>query len=263
MYKKFSEIDQEITDFKDSVEILPTGLGTLDPFLDGGFFKQELVVIGAKTGGGKSLVGGQIFKNVAQHGFKSAYFSLEISNKMLVSRLIGAQANISPTKVMVKVLNEDEAEKKNDSKATLSVYEEFMHFYDNIFNYELIEKEIIKNQYDFVVVDFIQNVIFNKPDEYERLSSVALKLQQLAKKANCCILVLSQLSNSMARDKKTNIVEYKGSGSIATVCDLGFFIEDAESPNMLILRLRKNRRGISGEPFVFQVRQPGGLLIAV
>lgn len=264
MPSKFSDVDKHITDFKETVEILPTGLQLIDEFLDGGFFKKELVVLGAKTGGGKSLVGGQIFQNIASEGFKSAYFSLEISNEMLVSRLIGAQANISPTKIMIKVLDEKDQTKKNEAKADLSVYEEFMYFYDDIYQYQLIEKEVLENNYDFIVVDFIQNVIFKAGDEYERLSQVALNLQKLAKKANCCILVLSQLSNEMARNKKQkDLVEYKGSGSIGTVCDLGFFIEDSLTTNGMVIRLRKNRRGVSGESFNFTVRQPGGLLISM
>lgn len=260
--KKFSEVDQSITDFKDTVEILPTGLDGIDAFLDGGFFKRELVVLGAKTGGGKSLAGGQIFQNVAMKGFKSAYFSLEISNEMIVSRLMGAHSNISPTHIMMKHLEGKQLEKKMDARADLGTYEEFMYFYDDLYQYQEIEKEIIAGQYDFVVIDFIQNIMF-KGEEYERLSQVALSLQKLAKKQNCCILVLSQLSNAMARDKKNQVVEYKGSGSIGTVCDLGFFIEDSISPNHMTIRLRKNRRGISGQDFHFMVQQPGGLLVSL
>jgi len=259
--KKFSQVDQRIEEFKKTVEILPTGLDSIDAFLDGGFFKKELVVLGAGTGKGKSLVAGQVFRNVASEGYKSAYFSLEISNEMLVSRLIGAKANISPTKIMITDLEGEDKKKKNYAKAELAVWEDCMFFYDDLYQYELIEKEILENNYDFIVIDFIQNIMLARQDEYERLSQVALNLQKLAKKANCCILVLSQLSNAMSRDKKSTAVEYKGSGSIGTVCDLGFFIE--ESPTGLTIRLRKNRRGISGEAFYFMVKQPGGLLVAV
>lgn len=263
--KKFSEVDKHIDEFKKTVEVLPTGLTELDFFLQGGFFKKELVVIGAPTGKGKSLVAGQIFLNIAKKGFRSAYFSLEISNEMVVSRLIGSEANIHPTILMIKDLSEKDQELKDEAKAKLSVYEEFMYFYDDIYQYELIEKEILTNKYDFVVIDFIQNVMLKTPDEYERLSQISLKLQKLAKKANCCILVVSQLSNMMSRNKKdTETVEYKGSGSIGTVCDLGFFIEQGPlSENSLTIRLRKNRRGVSGVPFNFTLKQPGGLLVAV
>lgn len=259
--RKISEIDKSLEENKKNIEVLPTGLGNLDAFLDGGFIKKELVVLGGKTGGGKSLFGATIFQNVASAGYKSAYFSLEISNEMLLSRLIGAKSNLSPTKVMISKLSEEEQAKKNEAKAEIGVYEEFMYFYDDVYSLHDIEKEIFENKYDFVVIDFIQNVMV-KGEEYERLSLIALSLQKFAKKTNCCILALSQLSNQLVRERKKDLVEYKGSGSIGTVCDLGFFIEDTDLPNSYILRLRKNRRGVSGQFFEFTLQVPGGRIIA-
>ena len=55
-------------------------------------------------------------------------------------------------------------------------------------------------------------------------------------------------------------MEYKGSGSIATVCDLGFFLkrqppimglDGIVTDNDVELILRKNRRGISGSTYEF------------
>lgn len=259
--KKFSEIVKHIDASKKDIEILPTGLKQIDAYLEGGFLKKELVVLGGGTGQGKSLFGGTIFYNIATKGYKSAYFSLEISNEMIVSRLLGAESNISPTKIMIKMLNESDQEQKIDAEAKLSVHEEFMFFHDDIYQLAQMQKLIKEGGYDFVVIDFIQNIMTKHTDEYERLSFVALQLQKLAKEANCCILALSQLSNMVVRDKKNNdIVEYKGSGSIGTVCDLGFFIEKTEIEGMAQIRLRKNRRGISGESFRFTIKSPGGLI---
>ena len=260
--KQLSEIIDIIENSKKNIEIMPTGFSAIDAFLEGGFLKKELVVLGAGTGQGKSLFGGTMFYNIASKGFKSAYFSLEISNEMIVSRLLGARSNISPTKIMIKMLAENEEKEKQDAEVELSTFENFMFFYDDLYLLSAIEKEIRTNNFDFVVVDFIQNIMVNgKNDEYERMSFVALQLQKIAKETNCCILALSQLSNQMAREKKNNdLVEYKGSGSIGTVCDLGFFIEKSEIDNAARVRLRKNRRGVSGSTFNFIIKQPGGLI---
>lgn len=261
--KKFSEIVKTIDETKKNIEILPTGLRAIDQFLDGGFLKKEFILLGGATGGGKSLFGGTIFYNIARKGYHSAYFSLEISNEMIASRLIGAQANLSPTKVMIKMLADNEEQRKQAAEDKISLYEETMHFYDDLYKLEEIMKAIEEGGYDFVVIDFLQNVMY-KGEEYERLSTIALALQKLAKEANVCILGLSQLSNQMARDKRNkDVVEYKGSGSIGTVADLGFFIEKGEENHRSILRLRKNRRGVSGVDFHFQIVSPGGLIIDV
>ena len=262
--KQLSEIIKKIEENKKDLEFLPTGLTKIDTFLDGGFLKKELVVLGAATGKGKSFVSSHIFYNIAKAGFKSAYFSLEISNEMIVSRLIGAIANLSPTRVMTGFLYEDEFKAKNEAKAEVSVYEEFMYFYDDIYIFAEIEKQIKENNYEFVVVDFIQNIIANKGEEYERLSFIATSLQKLAKDTNSCIMVLSQLSNVVAREKREDIVEYRGSGTIATVCDLGFFIERNEivgDENTFSVKIRKNRRGIAGKSFDFIFKHPGGIIV--
>src|SRR6266571_9521504 len=97
--KKLIEIIENIEKNKHEVEFLPTGFKELDDFLDGGFIRKELVVIGGHTGIGKSSFGGQILYNIARNGFNTAYFSLEMSNEMIVCRLIGALSKISPIRI--------------------------------------------------------------------------------------------------------------------------------------------------------------------
>lgn len=252
--KQISQIFKSIRENKKELEFLPTGFKLLDDSLEGGFMKKELIVIGAPTGKGKSYIAGHIFANIARRGFKSAYFSLEISNEMVVSRLLGEKAKISPTRIMSGNLFQVEEQNLEEAELDLVPFDNFMYFYDELYVLAEIEKAVNENKYDFVVVDFIQNVMA-KGDEYERLSYIALALQKLAKSANCTILALSQLSNMVAREKNSSVVEYRGSGSIATVCDLGFFIEpnqdDQFNLNAFVLKLRKNRRGISGLAFNF------------
>lgn len=257
--KQLDQLDISIEENKKNIEILSTGFPQIDLELEGGFLKKELIVIGGKSGSGKSLLGATIFHNMAKQGHKCAYFSLEISSEMIASRLIGAKANISPTRILITQLEGEELEKKVAAKAEVAVYNEFMFFYDSLYVYKEIENEIKENDYDFIVLDFLQNVL-SLGEEYERLSAIALNLQKLAKEKNCCILALSQLSNQMNRSKKTDTLEYKGSGSIATACDLGFFIEDSVG-GMFTLRLRKNRRGPSGNAFNFLMKHPGGAVI--
>lgn len=261
-----SEVINQIKETKKTIEFLPTGFPRLDEFLDGGFMRKELIVLGAYTGLGKSFFAGSIFFNIASAGFTSAYFSLEISNSTVVSRLIGSHSNIKPTRLIAGLLTEDEQRRRIEAEAIVESFDSVMNFYDDFYNFEKIKQAIVENKYEFIVVDFIQNIIAPQRDEYERLSFLALQFQQLAKETNSCILLLSQLSNEAAR---RGALEYKGSGSIATVCDLGFFIT-RENPiegmngyvfdNEVKLTLRKNRRGISGAEFKFTFQQPGGKL---
>lgn len=266
-FQSVREILEKIETEKHTLEFMATGFPSLDQWLDGGFFKQELVVIGGHSGFGKSYLAGTLLYNIARNGFKCGYFSLEISSKMIVSRMLGAISNIKPTRIMMGLsLTPAEQTAKAQAKADVEILNDNVFLYDDVYELEKILPEIEKNKFDFVVIDFIQNVITEgDKDEYSRLSRVALELQKAAKKYNCMILALSQLSNMVAREgSKGKVLEYKGSGSIATVCDLGFFIDRENSdwvPNMdtlLKLELRKNRRGGTGMVFDLYFRVPGG-----
>ena len=261
---KLSEIFKSISE-AEKAEFLPTGFKKLDKSLDGGFMLQELIVLGGHTGFGKSYLAGQIFYNIAKQGFKSAYFSLEISEKMLASRLSGAISNIKPTRISYGLLYSEEKKAKLEAQAEISAYDEFMLVSDDKYSLEEILKEIKENIPEFVIIDFIQNVMVqNVPDEYARLTKVALELQKAAKEYNCCILVLSQVSNIVAREgSKGKTTEFKGSGNIATVSDLGFVLERSDyvegtEYQLVTLTLKKNRRVISGLEYSLKFRHPGG-----
>lgn len=248
-----SQISADIEERKKTIEILSTGFMQLDEYLDGGFLKEEFIVLGGGTGRGKSMWGVNLFYNIASQGYKSAYFSLEISNRMLVSRIYGMLSGVTPARIMIKMLSGAEEEKRMRAEAEASIYENGMDFYDDVYKMEDIEKAMRASKYDFVVVDFLQNVMLRGMDEYERLSFISLRLQKLAKELNCCVLGISQLSNAMSKSKDSSVVEYKGSGGIGTATDLGFFIEDSNMQGVSKLRLRKNRRGLSGDEFFFHV----------
>lgn len=265
--QKVSEVISLIESNKGSMEFLKTGFPTVDEKLDGGFLKKELIILGGKTGIGKSYLASQIMFNIVKQGFKTAYFSLEISNEMVVSRLLGSLANIKSTRIRTGMLDLLEFEKISSAKGKIAVYEDYLAFYDDIYEYKAIEKEIIENKYEFVVIDFLGNIFAQGADEYTKLSKVALDLQKLAKTSNLCILALSQLSNSVAREGiESSNLEYKGSGSIQAACDLGFLVErsfqnDGVHDDEIKFVLKKNRRGIGYLTFPLKFQHPGGLIV--
>lgn len=259
--KTFSQVIETIEQELDQSEFIATGFSKLDAYLDGGFLKRELIVIGAPTGKGKSYVASHLFSQAGLQGCKAAYFSLEISNQMVVSRIIGSEAGIKPIRLTHGFLDPAEMVEKKRVLDLYLPYEKLLYFYDDLYTLEEIEAEIITHSYEYVIIDFVQNIVDRGLSEYERLTYISLSLQKLAKSAHCCIILLSQLSNQMSRDNALQIVEYRGSGGIGIACDLGFFIESAPTEFTDVsfsLKLRKNRRGLSGASFDFHFDQPGG-----
>lgn len=249
---------------KGDSEFLKTGFPTVDRELDGGFLRKELIVLGADTGIGKSAIAGQLFFNMAEQQVPCAYFSLEMANEMIVGRLLGAIANIKPTRIHYGLLDFEEQNEKHNAKSLLATMQEYMFFFDDKYTLAELVTAIHEHNFSFVIIDFIQNVMIPGLDEYARLSKAALELQKLAKEKNCCILLLSQLSNAQAKVGEEGRVEYKGSGSIATVCDLGFILTRTQNPlsstDEISLTLKKNRRGMSRLTFPLKYKHPGGYI---
>ena len=139
--QKVSEIIAMIEANKDNMEFLKTGFPTVDEKLDGGFLRKELVILGGQTGIGKSYIASQIMFNIARDGFKTCYFSLEISNEMLVSRLLGSVANLKSTRVRSGLLTLIELEQLQTAKGKVQAYEDYLSFYDNTYNFSEIKKK--------------------------------------------------------------------------------------------------------------------------
>lgn len=265
---KLSEIVKKIENDRESLEFMSTGYKRLDKWMDGGLLKKELIVIGGSTGVGKSYFSGQLMANIASEGFRTAYFSLEITNEMMASRLIGAHSNIKSTIIIADLMQPEDKQQYIKSRAKLEGLENYMEFYDNLYEFEKIAKEIKDNKYEFVIVDFVQILVVPGRDEYERMTNAATQFQKLAKETGCCIVLLSQLSNEQAVTKLENISypQYKGSGAIAMVADQGYYLlrDNALGLQKLDLLMLKNRRGPRPqEAFHYEFKSPGGLIYEV
>lgn len=259
--QNIDEIFTQINEDRKHMDFISTGWRFVDEAIDGGFLRKELIVIGAQTGTGKSIFGGHLFWEAVKQKLNCAYFSLEISNQLIASRIVGQLANIPPIHILTGTVWEEKIPVMYEKQAELSLERDHMSFYDNLYKLDEITSEIKKNKYEFVVVDFLQNIIQPSVSEYEKLSQVALELQKVAKEVNCCIVCLSQLSNAINKMGEKRDLEYKGSGSIATACDMGFFISRLDGMNdMNKLFLRKNRRGAANKTFMIRYMQPGGSL---
>jgi replicative DNA helicase len=72
---------------------MPSGLASLDRLL-GGIVPKKTMVIGGKTGEGKSTLAINLADNLTRAGIPAAFFSLEMDKLMIRNRIVAARAEI-------------------------------------------------------------------------------------------------------------------------------------------------------------------------
>lgn len=237
---------------------IPTGFSKLDAYLDGGFYRGEVNVIGAPPGTGKSYIAAQMALHAASRGFRVAYLSLEISGEMILSRLIGQYANIRGMDLMHNRLAPPDKARAVNIYTRMGVLSDLFHIYDEVMTMNQIGNLLMTESYDMAVVDFLQMVILPGMDEYQKLTQVMTTLRNIAITRDTHILALSQLSNDVIQQNSTTeraVLQYKGSGHIAAAATLGMFLTKDEISYKLLVK--KNRRGYQGKYAEFLTREPG------
>lgn len=94
-------VDSFLRDIQtDKYQPIPTGISGIDRALQGGFMRQQLIILGAAPGAGKTSLAQWIFENMAKQGITSTiYLNLEMSREQLLARSISRIATQRGTAV--------------------------------------------------------------------------------------------------------------------------------------------------------------------
>jgi replicative DNA helicase len=242
-----------------------TGFNSLDS-RTGGFLPTHTWIVGAYTGQGKSFFILQVILNILKQKAKVMLFSTEMDRKMNMLRLLGNLAGLGTIQILKRKTDENEKKKLQDAEKTLGAYKRNLIIYDNVYTTEEIrlkaKKQKIKAGLDIVIVDFIQN-LRGPANIYERMSNVAVDLQQIAQELRVTIILVSQVTQASAGWKSKEVIEYKGAGEIAAVADVGLWIKRLpEDKSKRRIVLRKVRHGAPGR-FDIRIDFPSGKVTEV
>lgn len=86
-------------------EPVPTGLSDIDRAIGGGFFRQQLILLGGSPGSGKSAFSQTLFEGMAKRGQACVYVNLEMSREQMLARSLSRIAaqngdRIKPTQIL-------------------------------------------------------------------------------------------------------------------------------------------------------------------
>src|SRR6266511_3895110 len=85
-------------------DTIPTGFGSLDKLLGGGFRRRDLILLGGDIGSGKSALALGIALRVAQQSVGVAYLSGEMNEERLMERALAIEGKVAVDELRVAKL---------------------------------------------------------------------------------------------------------------------------------------------------------------
>jgi replicative DNA helicase len=241
-------------ELKTPLETFSTGIPALDHCFHGGVMRGEMFVVGADTGGGKSILLYQIALRALEAGKKVAIFSLEMPAKAILRRMacnmIGKR--VETAREMTGIIDRQHIATPKELTSTLSKLMTMpLMIHDTLSEVGEIDAEArrlaMMGKADLIVVDYLQIVTMPKADSREQaISELARRLKLTALKTNCAVLTASQL-NEDGRLRESRAIGHHADAVIN--------IKPADkNADKSILSIDKNRRGGRGATIPVNMR---------
>ena len=224
------DIDQRAQE-DSSVTGLSTGYAELDK-VTAGLHPDELVILAARPGVGKTAFALNVAENVAVHTPTTvAIFSLEMGAEQLASRLLCAQGSIDANDLRTGNLNDEEW--KNLVVAT-GILSRTSIYIDDTPGNKMAEirakcRRLAKEtgNLGLIIVDYLQLIEgTGQENRQQEVSVISRQLKRLAKELHVPVIALSQLSRGVEQrqDKRPLLSDIRESGSIEQDADVVAFL---------------------------------------
>ena len=239
---------------------VPSSFFDLDSMLTG-FQKSDLIILAGRPSMGKTALALNFGRNIAiDHKLKIGYFSLEMSSKQLVERLITSEAKADSHLVRTGKLPKNEWKKLSEAASVLSESDIYI---DDSADLNIMELRAKARQLkadkdiDIIFIDYIQ--LLHAPQKSEsrqqEISYISRSLKALAKELDIPIVALSQLSRAVESrtDHRPIMSDLRESGAIEQDADVVMFIyrkyvysKAEEDQGMAEIIVSKHRNGPTG-----------------
>jgi replicative DNA helicase len=239
----------------------PTGFQDFDQ-MTGGLQDGDLIILAARPSMGKTALALNIARNAAvDFGKKVAVFSLEMTTRSLVLRMLSSEAQVDLAAVRKGMIPTDAHTRLVESANALS---EAGIWIDETSSPTVLEMRAksrrlhARDRLDLVIVDYLQLArgdvwVDNRVQE---ISEISRGLKGLAKDLGVPVIALSQLNRgpeTRPENKRPMLADLRESGAIEQDADVIAFIyrdvvynRDTEYENLAELIIAKQRNGPIG-----------------
>lgn len=248
-----NEIEKKILQGANFKNPYLTGIFDLDAVTNG-LHPEELTIIGARPGVGKTTLALQIANKVAEKNVPVGIISLEMSDTQLIQKIISREANVDSNKLRLGNLDSNEQNKISLAIGEISTKPFFINTrIRNIQDIEIYARRLKnKNDLGLLIIDYIQLVKSkNKFNSREQeVAEISRNLKLLSLELQIPIIGLCQLNRNAARSTTPTLADLRESGAIEQDADNVIFLykenDDDEEQKMvenIVLDLQKQRAG--------------------
>lgn len=215
----------------DGITGVPCGLAAIDK-TTGGWQPTDLVILAARPGMGKTAFVLNAAIHAAREGVGVAFFSLEMSKKQLVNRIVAIETGISANNIQRGKIKNDDLRRMAQAAENLP-QNLFIDDTPGLNIFELRAKaRRLKMQHGigFVIVDYLQLMAGERErgsNREQEISSISRGLKNLAKDLEVPVIALSQLSRAVETrggSKRPQLSDLRESGAIEQDADLVAFL---------------------------------------
>ena len=219
---------------KNSFTGVESGFHDLDQ-MTAGFQPAEMIIIGARPSIGKTAIALSMLQHIAiEKRVPAAFFSLEMSDFQVMSRLVAQVSRIRADKLRTGFLLSDDFAKLQTAAA--SIYEAPLYIVDTP-NMKLLDLRSVarrlrsKEKIEIIFIDYITLIASENSSipRHEQVAEISRSLKSLARELNIPIVVLSQVARS-AEEKAPTLAELRESGSIEQDADVVMFLHRKRTP---------------------------------
>lgn len=259
-------------DRTDGLSGVPSGFTGIDK-VTLGWQESDLVIIAARPSMGKTAFVLTMARNMAvDHHIPVAFFSLEMSSKQLVKRLLVSETGLSSEKIRGgKRLLDYELVQLHERIKNLSAAPLFIDDTPSISIYELRSKvrRLVRNAgVKLIIIDYLQ--LMTGPPELrgmreQEVSNISRSLKAIAKEMSIPVIALSQLSRDVEKrggNKIPQLSDLRESGAIEQDADIVMFIhrpdyygteDEGAVPGQAQIIIAKHRNGSTDVvPMIFR-----------
>lgn len=241
-----SEVWHDILNTDREPPPIPMGMGELDTLC--GLAQGSLTIVGAAPGAGKTVFALNVALNLAEHGRRVWFVSIEMKAKHLVLRTQSVFSGIDGVRVFRNDLSEDERDRlaamhKDIHDVCSRIQVDNRGEMDTQRFMAAADRKVKSEKVDLIVVDYIQLITADPKlkSEYERVTAVSQCLRRTARVLNVPILGLSQLRRREGAAAAT-MHDLKSTGQMEA--DAGLIILLNPTEGGLSADVVKNRNGM-------------------